>query len=161
MTFSYFNPVRIHFGVNLIGALNEIARQKKKILLVTTKGTLRREPLITKTLSKNIAAIIDTITPNPRLQDLQGIAQNLAKARDFGAIVAIGGGSVIDSAKYLKTFCLGQKYGLLSLDSKLSILDSSFFESLKKHTCAAQHLAIYAFPTTSGTSSELTKWATV
>ena len=63
---------------------------------------------------------------------------------NFDCIIAIGGGSVLDSAKF---FSLRNEIvanvGLLDI---VGDVDSK---------------AIYALPTTAGTSSELTKWATI
>lgn len=97
--FSYFNPVQIHFGISCKEALGAIAKRCEKILLVSTKGTLFREPYIREILGKNVARVIDSIAPNPQVQDLARLARDLG---EFEAIVAIGGGSVIDSAKYFK-----------------------------------------------------------
>lgn len=137
MKFTYYNPVKIHFGVDFREALKNITQNENKILLVTTKRWRKQESEIEQILGKNLTQIIDEITPNPNLQHLQNLAQNVS---DFDCIVAFGGGSVIDSAKFLSVKSDLQN-GNLAIQSQ------------SKH--------IYAFPTTSGTSSELTHWATI
>lgn len=137
MKFTYYNPVKIHFGIDFREALKNIAQNKNKILLVTTKRWRKQESEIEQILGKKLAQIIDEITPNPNLQHLQNLAQNVG---DFDCIVAFGGGSVIDSAKFLSVKSDLQN-GNLAIQS--------------------QSKPIYAFPTTSGTSSELTHWATI
>ena len=137
MRFTYYNPVKIHFGVDFREALKHIAQNEKKILLVSTKRWRKQEGEIEHILGAKLTQIIDEISPNPNLQHLQYLAQNLS---DFDCIVAFGGGSVIDSAKFLSVKSDLQN-GNLTIQSQ------------SKH--------IYAFPTTSGTSSELTHWATV
>ena len=68
---------------------------------------------------------------------MQGIKSTLS---DFDAIIALGGGSVIDSAKFL------------SVDS---VFENDNFK------IKSQPKKLFAFATTSGTSSELTHWATI
>lgn len=128
MQFNFFNPVKIHFNINFKNALNFIAQKNAKILLVSTKGQLQRTPQITQILGANLAQIIDCISPNPKIQDLQILARDLG---EFDAIIAFGGGSVMDSAKFFM------------------------------HKRESKNPNFYAFPTTFGTSSELTKWATI
>lgn len=137
MKFKYYNPVKIHFGVDFAEALKHIAQRENNILLVTTKRWRKQEGKIEQILGKKLARIIDEITPNPDIKHLQNLAQNVG---DFDCIVAFGGGSVIDSAKFLSVKSDLQN-GNLAIQS--------------------QSKPIYAFPTTSGTSSELTHWATV
>ncbi len=228
MKFTYYNPVKIHFCVDFAEALKNIAQNENKILLVTTKRWRKQEDKIEQILGKNIAQIIDEITPNPDIRHLQNLAQNMS---DFDCVVAFGGGSVIDSAKFFSaynsslgaSFALGKNFErsqtislvshpkffpntklppqILELDSNATkshesaestnslgeVLSSDFkgcanarakiglehplsevreaspLKSPTRHSPKdnAQAKPIYAFPTTSGTSSELTHWATV
>ena len=141
MQFTYYNPVKIRFGVDYLEAIKSIATTQKsaRFLLVTSKGFSKRglSDKIANALGRQLVGIVDEILPNPQLKHLQGIKSTLA---DFDAIIALGGGSVIDSAKFL------------SVDSALE--NGHFIiKSQPKH--------LYALPTTSGTSSELTHWATI
>lgn len=141
MQFTYYNPVKIRFGVDYLEAIKSIATAQKstRFLLVTSKGFSKRglSDKIANALGRQLVGIVDEITPNPQLKHLQGIKSALA---DFDAIIALGGGSVIDSAKFL------------SVDS---VLEKGNF------IIKSQSKYLYAIPTTSGTSSELTHWATI
>ncbi len=97
MKFKYYNPVKIHFSVDFAEALKHIAQREKNILLVTTKRWRKQEGKIEQILGKKLVQIIDEITPNPDIKHLQNLAQNMS---DFDCIVAFGGGSVVDSAKF-------------------------------------------------------------
>lgn len=141
MQFNYHNPVKIHFGVKWLEAVENLAQRLKdtKFLLITSQGFSKRglSAQIQNVLAKQFAGIVDEITPNPQIKHLQGIKSTLS---DFDAIIALGGGSVIDSAKFL------------SVDS---VFENDNFK------IKSQPKKLFAFATTSGTSSELTHWATI
>ncbi|MGX3098123.1 phosphonoacetaldehyde reductase [Helicobacter sp. 23-1046] len=141
MKFTYYNPVKIRFGVDYLEAIKSVANrlQGARFLLVTSKGFSKRglSDKIANALGTQLVGIIDEITPNPQVKHLRGIKSTLA---EFDAIIALGGGSVIDSAKFL------------SVDS---VLENGNF------IIKSQPKYLYALPTTSGTSSELTHWATI
>ncbi|MGX3010351.1 phosphonoacetaldehyde reductase [Helicobacter sp. 23-1044] len=104
MQFTYFNPVKIRFGVDYLEAIKGVANrlQGVRFLLVTSKGFSKRglSDKIANALGTQLVDIVDEITPNPQLKHLLDIKSKLA---DFDAIIALGGGSVIDSAKFLKS----------------------------------------------------------
>lgn len=141
MRFNYHNPVKIHFGVKWLEAVENLAQGLKdtKFLLITSQGFSKRglSAQIQNVLAKQLVGIVDEIAPNPQIKHLQSIK---AKLCDFDAIIALGGGSVIDSAKFL------------SIDS---VFENDNFK------IKSQPKKLFAFATTSGTSSELTHWATV
>lgn len=141
MRFNYHNPVKIHFGVKWLEVVENLAQRLKdmKFLLITSQGFSKRglSAQIQNVLAKQLAGIVDEIAPNPQIKHLQSIK---AKLCDFDAIIALGGGSVIDSAKFL------------SVDS---VFENDNFK------IKSQPKKLFAFATTSGTSSELTHWATI
>jgi NADP-dependent alcohol dehydrogenase len=103
--FSFFNPTQIEFGTDkekLIGqhlAENGI----KKVLLCYGSERIKREGLfevVRKSLSEKGIAFVECggIVSNPVLSTVrEGIA--LARAHQVDAILSVGGGSVLDSAK--------------------------------------------------------------
>lgn len=141
MRFNYHNPVKIHFGVKWLETVENLAQRLKdtKFLLITSQGFSKRglSAQIQNVLAKQLVGVVDEIVPNPQIKHLQSIK---AKLCDFDAIIALGGGSVIDSAKFL------------SVDS---VFENDNFK------IKSQPKKLFAFATTSGTSSELTHWATV
>lgn len=139
--FNYFNPVKIHYEMPYLEALESVLSRHSEVLLVSTRGILKRFPEITYEIKKHNVQIVSEINPNPELVFLQGVKKTLRKGQ---CILAIGGGSVMDSAKFL------------SVDGEIKVCDGRL-----EIAADSKFLPIYAIPTTAGTSSELTQWATI
>ncbi len=102
--FTYYNPTRILFGRDMIGRLGaEAAQFGKRALVVTGTGSVRASGVLDKALASLEAAGIacthvSGVISNPVLSKVrEGI--NAAKASGADMIIAIGGGSVLDSSK--------------------------------------------------------------
>ena len=102
--YNYFNPTRIIFGSNTEVSLpTEIKNYGKKVLLHYGGGSIKRFGLydtIVKLLNENSIEFIELngVKPNPVLSLVRdGI--ELCKNNNIDFILAVGGGSVIDSAK--------------------------------------------------------------
>ncbi|WP_104743953.1 phosphonoacetaldehyde reductase [Helicobacter cinaedi] len=99
-------------------------------------------------LAQNIAKIFsniiiyDSVNPNPQLESLQSIKVEL-KGR-YDVVIALGGGSVLDSAKF---FALHNE--IVANNGSLEIVGE------------AKAMPLFACPSTAGTGSELTQWATI
>ena len=144
----YFNPVEIIFGQNKFKKIDELLKNKKYIV-ITHKNITTRYATELRNSNNPPLEIIKNINPNPdylHLLSLQEKFSTLEKEIDY--IVAIGGGSVIDTAKVLAAFKSNKKYL------------EDFIRS-KKKPIVNNTLKIVAIPTTSGSSSELTCWATI
>ena len=102
--FTYHNPTKILFGrgmENGVGA--EVARTSRRILLHFVGGSIK-----TSGLSDRVAASLKSagvewvelggVKPNPRL-GLVHEGVKLCRERDLDFVLAVGGGSAIDSAK--------------------------------------------------------------
>ena len=103
--FNYFAPTKVVFGKgteNEIGSLVK-AQNCKKVLIHYGGGSVIRSGLLDRVKASLDAENIDYIelggvVPNPRLSLIyQGI--DLAKEAGVDFVLAVGGGSVIDSAK--------------------------------------------------------------
>jgi len=110
--FVFYNPVRIVFGngaVNKVGALS--SNYSDRILIVTGKESLRKNGVLQKLekqlSDRNIAyKILEGVKPNPTIEKVyEGIEE--ARKFDAGAVLAAGGGSVIDTAKAI---AVGKNY---------------------------------------------------
>lgn len=148
---SYYNPVQVIFGDGAVEMLPDFLPWGK-ILLVTTPGFTRRglTGRISDLLSNRALLVFDRVTPNPSLTDLEKSTKSL---RDEGiqAVVGLGGGSVLDSAKVF-SFLLG----LSGRDFSLR----GYFEK-GGDLPQAETLPMLSIPTTAGTGSEVTPFATV
>ena len=102
--FVFHNPTKIIFGKNTIPSIgSETAALGKKALMIFGRGSIMKNGiygLVTKSLQDAGLTVIEHggVRSNPVLSHVQqGIA--LAKEHKIDVIVAVGGGSVIDSAK--------------------------------------------------------------
>ena len=101
--FTYYNPVKIIFGQNSLEKLPKQLSPNNRILLLYGQGSIKRNGIYQKiiTLLGNHTFVeFAGITPNPHLEDcLQAI--RTIKENDLNFILAVGGGSVIDAAKFI------------------------------------------------------------
>jgi len=102
--FEFQNPTKILFGKGMEDKVGEeAAAYSKKVLLHYGGGSIKKTGLydrVTASLKKAGVEWIELpdVKPNPRLQLVhEGV--KLCKENNLGLILAVGGGSVIDSAK--------------------------------------------------------------
>lgn len=104
--FEIYNPVKAYFGQNVVSKLsNEILHYGKRILLVYGKGSIKKNGIYDAVMEQIEAAGAEVfeysgIKPNPVIEDVRA-AVSLGKSKDVNLILAVGGGSVIDSAKVI------------------------------------------------------------
>lgn len=102
--FTFQNPTRIHFGRNALSHLGEeIDRYGKRVLLVYGGGSIKRIGLydqVMAILADKQAQVweVGGVQPNPRLSLVyEGI--ELCREHNVQLVLAVGGGSAIDTAK--------------------------------------------------------------
>ena len=103
--FNYYTPTKVVFGRGTEEQVGELVKQQecKKVLVHYGSGSVKRSGLLDRIYRSLDAAGIDYISlggvvPNPRLSLVyEGIRLCKEECVDF--ILAVGGGSVIDSAK--------------------------------------------------------------
>jgi alcohol dehydrogenase YqhD (iron-dependent ADH family) len=111
--FIAYNPTHVHFGEGVVEKMNQfISQYGKKVLLMYGKGSVLKNGSYHDTkaqLEKLNAQIVEYngIKPNP-LADHVDEAARLGIENDIDMIVAVGGGSVIDSAK-ITAICIDRK----------------------------------------------------
>ncbi len=102
--FVAFNPTKLHFGRGAVNELgNHASRSGKKALVIYGGGSVLRNGSYQDTLNQlkksNVEVIeFNGIKPNPLVEDVERAA-SLGIAEQVDMVVAIGGGSVIDSGK--------------------------------------------------------------
>lgn len=114
--FTAFNPTMIHFGKGVTEKLGEAIRHYgKKTLLVYGKGSAVKYgyyDLVKKQLQSAGLEILELtgIKPNPIIEDVdEGI--KIGADNQVDSIIALGGGSVIDSAKIISLGIPGKQPG--------------------------------------------------
>jgi len=147
--FSYYMPVRIVYFQNAIENIDKYINGRKT-LLITSEGFLKRGLVDrVKSLTGNIVDVICDIKSHPEFKDLEVLYNRITNI-DFDLILAIGGGSVLDASK----FCSVQN----------SKREYQFVHDLIKGKIPKKDyklIPIISVPTTSGTGSEITPWATI
>ena len=102
--FSYHNPTKIIFGKNEVDRIGSEAKLiGTKALIILGKGSAKKSGLYARVVSSlNMQGVksvtYEGIKSNPTFEDADEAVQ-LAKEFEADHIIAIGGGSVIDSAK--------------------------------------------------------------
>lgn len=116
--FTAYNPVKLHFGYEVVNTLGESVKQYgNKVLLVYGQGSVKKYGYYGKVLAQLNEAGLEVveysgIKPNPLIEDVEKAAE-LGRENQVDVIVALGGGSVIDSAKII---ALGIATGLDTWD---------------------------------------------
>ncbi len=101
-----YNPVRLHMGINVVDTLGEtVSQYGNRVLFVYGKGSVVRFGYYDKVkaqLQKSGLEVYEYsgIRPNPVIEDVRKAVQ-VGKDNNVDVIVALGGGSVIDSAKII------------------------------------------------------------
>jgi len=147
----FYNPVQVVFGPGTLGRLADHV-PKGRVLLVTSKGATERglTDRLLKLLSESNVDVLDSVEPNPGLRWLETEVNRL-KHSSYDSLVAAGGGSAIDSAKAVGAALVLRENG----------------SSLREHLEASRPLPdqalapVVAVPTTAGSGSEVTPFATV
>lgn len=110
--FLAFNPVKLHFGKDVVQELGASAAELgKKALLVYGGGSVLQNGSYFDTLEQlkgqGIAVTeYKGIKPNPRVEDVNEAA-GIGHSKGVDMVVAVGGGSVIDSAKII-ALCIAE-----------------------------------------------------
>lgn len=104
--FTAYNPVRVHFGKDVCYELGTVAKSYgKKALLIYGGGSVKRNGIFDQVVAPLKEAGIEIvefsgIRPNPWVSDVdRAVAVGIKENVDM--VIALGGGSVIDSAKII------------------------------------------------------------
>lgn len=122
------------------------ARGYKKVLLVTDHALI--EAKVTEMVTKKLDEadipyfVFDGVKANPNVKNVQD-GLTMAKINNINAIIAVGGGSVIDTAKAIGIIMTNPEFeDVVSLDGVADTKNKA--------------LPIIALPTTAGTAAEVT-----
>lgn len=149
---SFHNPVRIRFGRGVRAELTKELSGCRCLIVTTKRGRrqLMEDGCLGEFARREEHVWVDSVTENPGLHQLQSELNRLAD-QPFDAIVAFGGGSAVDAAK------------VLAVGLSERCRDTALKELLQEPALHARAIPkpLYALPTTSGTGSEVTPFATV
>lgn len=151
-----YNPVNVTAGC---GSLNELPRllgPRRAILIAFPEAAgLGLVDRIRDLLGERLVAVETGVLPNPDVAWLAPMYERLWRDHpEVDCVIALGGGSVIDCAKVMLTRPESGGFGEL-----LAVLEGA--KPSTAAVAAGAHRKLLAVPTTAGTGSEVTPWATV
>ncbi len=149
--FVFHNPTKIIFGKGRISELgSEVRRTSRKVLLVYGRGSIKKNGVYDQVVDSLRTAGIEFVElpgvkPNPVLSKVhEGV--ELAKKEKVDGIVAVGGGSTIDTSK---TIAAGFYY------------DGDIWDAFVGRYEVKRSLPIYVVLTLSATGSEMNMGAVI
>ncbi|MCX6266145.1 MAG: iron-containing alcohol dehydrogenase [Bacteroidetes bacterium] len=104
--FIAYNPVNLHFGKNILSSLGKTLKEYgNRVLLVYGKGSVKKSGLYDRIMKDLKAQGFDVceyggIKSNPVIEDVDAAAA-IGREHQVDVILAVGGGSVIDSSKII------------------------------------------------------------
>ena len=105
MKFDLHNTTRIIFGTGEIARLAEATRGFRRVLVLYGGGSIKRNGVYDQVMAalrgKSVVEF-GGVEPNPEYETIMKAAQ-LARKAKVDLILGVGGGSVIDAAKFLAT----------------------------------------------------------
>jgi phosphonate metabolism-associated iron-containing alcohol dehydrogenase len=147
--FSYQMPTKIVFGIHELENISQYINCRKT-LLITSQGFVKRG-LVDQLRSQcsSIISVFTDVKSHPEFKDLE-LAYKTIHTNEFELILAIGGGSVLDASKYFSVFHSKKDASLVTDMIKGKVEKKNY-----------KTIPIISVPTTAGTGSEITPWATI
>ncbi len=151
-SFEFFNPTRIIFGRGTEKKIGEILKGDKigKVLFVYGKSAIKKIGLydtVVSSLKENGIEFVEHsgVKPNPVLSHTK---EGIEKAKDYkvDAVLAVGGGSVIDEGK---TIAVGVKN------------NRDIWDFFKRNIEIKKALPVYVILTVAATGSEMNGFAVI
>jgi alcohol dehydrogenase YqhD (iron-dependent ADH family) len=149
--FDFQNPTRIIFGKNTIGRIGQEIRRggHKLILVVAGSGSIRKNGVhdaVIDSLRKSQLTALECwgVQPNPTLAKTREIIEVAARA-GVDAVLAVGGGSVIDTAKAVAA----------------GVYVDDIWKLFEDRKPVMRALPIYTILTLSATGSEMNNYAVI
>ena len=103
MKFSFVNPTQVYFGQGQIARIASAIPQDARVLVLYGGGSIKRNGVyeqVVDALKNFVWQEFAGVEPNPTAETLdRAVAQVKAESLDY--VLAVGGGSVIDGAKYV------------------------------------------------------------
>lgn len=146
--FVYAQPVKIFFGEGRFAALGEVLGElgvRRAVLVCGRHFAPTAEAMMAD--DSRLAAAFTAVEQNPQLA---GVAETVRLCRETGAdaVIGIGGGSAIDTAKFAAAVAPNEGEA------------AEYYRGARAFD-AASRLVILAVPTTAGTGSEVTQVSVV
>ena len=143
---SYHNPVAVRFGRGCAGSVFD--GLPRPILCVAGKSALERSGLAEHLDAGQGIHGFPEVPPNPGAEVINDGAANAVRL-GVRSIVGVGGGSALDAAKCIAVLC-GNMTDI-----------RAFQQRCETEPGFERHVGLVMVPTTAGTGSEVTRWASL
>ena len=146
-------PKKTYFGVGAVEKVREAVKDLNvsNALIITDKGVVNAglvDALMKELSSTTVkTSIFDEVEPEPTVESIEKVVKNWKEIEDVNFIIAVGGGSVMDTAKCVNVVAMNGG----------SILD--YEDDIENPRPIRKLLPLIAVPTTAGTGSEASIWA--
>ncbi|MET4563478.1 alcohol dehydrogenase YqhD (iron-dependent ADH family) [Lysinibacillus parviboronicapiens] len=144
-SFTFYNPVRLHFGEEALEKLpKELAQYGSKVLVVYGGGSIKKNGVYDAVIEKLQEAgktifELSGVEPNPRVETAR-LGIEICKKEHIDLVLAVGGGSVIDCSKLIVA---GAKY------------DGDAWDIVKRKVMVKEALPLGTVLTLAATGSEM------
>ncbi len=152
MSWRYYNPVEVIFGAGTLRRLPEVVGGRRAVLVTFPEAAaLGVTDRIRQQLGSDLIDVIADVEPNPDVKHLARLHSSFwERHRSCEVIVAVGGGSTLDTAKVLMVAPPSGGFSeLVRLLARGEVFEPGHVKPL------------ITVPSTAGTGSEVTPWATV
>lgn len=108
LNFNFQNPTKINFGEGQISVISKEIPRNAKVLVVYGGGSIKSNGVyqqVVNALADHTWFEFSGIEPNPKYDTLMK-AQEIIKAENIDYLLAVGGGSVVDGAKFIAAAAL-------------------------------------------------------
>ena len=148
---TYNNPVEVIFGNGRLSDLPQFVNNRRTIL-ITTPGFTTRGVVdsLNEILGASLVGVFDCVQGYPTFTTIKDTSGSIASA-DYEIIIALGGGSTLDTAKAVAA--------TVEADSPDWLDDH--LKGGETFPANFRPKPIIAIPTTAGTGSEVTMWGSV
>ena len=143
LEFIYSQPVRIWFGAGMLDRLDEVLKYvgASRCVLVCDRFLRSRAETLTEAVPA-LCAVFSDVAENPQLSGAEQVV-SLIRAQQADAVLGLGGGSTMDTAKFAAAIALGGGEA------------ADYFRGLRPFP--EKRLPVLTAPTTAGTGSEVTQ----
>jgi phosphonate metabolism-associated iron-containing alcohol dehydrogenase len=147
----YHNPVAVHFGWGALDNLPALLGDRDAVVITFPEARASGlEGRLKALLGPRLREVVSDVEPNPEVSWFRARYGDFWKRHAGTALVAVGGGSAIDTAKLLQVSTGAGDF--MSLFAALAA---------GRQPDVARAFPLIAVPTTAGTGSEVTPWATL
>jgi phosphonate metabolism-associated iron-containing alcohol dehydrogenase len=147
----YHNPVAVRFGWGALDALPEAVGDREAVVVTFPEARAAGlEERLRALLGPRLREVVSDVEPNPEVSWFRARYATFWKRHAGCVLVAVGGGSAIDTGKLLQ---------VATPEGGFEGVQAALAEGRQPEVARAFRLI--AVPTTAGTGSEVTPWATL